>query len=84
MVRLRLRALVTGALIRLAVAIVPIVAEAVAKAAPRRAPVRIDPELDPEAIERDGSVIVVGSAVGERLAKMTKKEARRWARMVFQ
>lgn len=74
----------TGALIRLAVAVVPIVAEAVAKAAPRRTPVRIDPMLDPEAIERDGSVIVVGSAVGERLARMSKREARRWARMISQ
>ena len=73
-----------GPLVRLLVAVAPLAAEAAAKAvAKARAPrVTIDPALAPEAIEVDGSRIVVGAAVGERLAKMTRKQARQWARMI--
>jgi hypothetical protein len=68
--------------VRLAIAVVPVAAEAIAKALPRAPAVRIDPQLAPDAAERDGDIIWVGARLGERVARMSKRERRQWAKMI--
>lgn len=67
---------------RLAIAVVPVAVEAVAKALPRAPRVRIDPQMPQDAVERDGDMIWVGARLGERVARMGKRERKQWARMI--